>query len=1164
MTSGRHLRSSRTIAVAAAAAYVAIYAVAAALRPDGGRMRLPSDIVFNLPGFAAFCLVAWRARRSRGAEGAGLALIAVTLLCWQAGDWFLTYYKYAHGAEAPFPSVADLGYYTGYAALLVAVPVLAFPVERLRDRRWLLDAAIVVVAAGALAWQFAFTPQIRDGDGTAFAAAVALGYPLLSLGLCITLLLSLYGGGRGVSRRAFVLGAACLAQAASAPFHIGDLSVAGYHAPGDVIELGWPLAGGLFAAACLVPFGSAPALRARDSVLCLLFPYASTVPVVIVTLALSLRSTPSPVLLWCAIASVTLLLLRQVLTLRENAKLYHKLEEDHAEHAAWLQAESDIGEALIILEGWRVARVNGAVERITGYTGDQLAQMASVLDLIAGDGRGALEDWIARRAAGDDVPAQCETVIVRPDGSRVDVELAFTEMDRPGDLRTMIVARDITERCRAQAAVARSEARFRSLVQAAGNVILTIGTDGRVVEFNSEAERIFGRGRDDVVGCDFAEVLMPSFPRDETVAHLQRVLDGKVWRALELPNEHADDASLSILWNITRYVDGHGVPQGVIVVGQDITQRKRGEQELWAALDELAASRAEIESQSELLEFTLAEERENARRDSLTNTLNHRAITEVIEERVQEGATNTHLCAVIMVDVDGMKAVNDTFGHLAGDALLVHVSGALFRSGAIVGRYGGDEFVVVLPGASREVAERYRHAVLDDLAVANLTDPVSGSSIPLQASIGIAIYPEEAESVADLIRLADAAMYAVKRERSADADAPRRNRIADDRAARMVGEIVPLLTSPGDLQDKMRLVSHRLSVGAGYDGVSFTLFAASPGRPLAVTASAPFDIAAETTWLRVQNDDDTDLSPMRALLEGSRQPIIIDDIARHPALSSEQRDALVAAGIRSALVVPMIWEGHLVGSLGVGSRRDSAFDARDAQFVAAVATQVTAIVRTHRLVGELEAATARLAGAQAETVMMLAAAAEAHDRTTGLHLVSIRKLAEQLAGELGYAPDEVDQLGLAAVLHDIGKISVPDAVLSSSGRLEGDDWGLMKRHTVWGAEFLAGKPEFRLAQLVARSHHERWDGGGYPDGLAGDRIPEAAQIVTVADSFDAMTHDRPYKKGRGVREAVAEILSCSGKQFSPRVVSALVRLYDRGELTGEEHLADEEHLAEAA
>jgi putative two-component system response regulator len=201
-----------------------------------------------------------------------------------------------------------------------------------------------------------------------------------------------------------------------------------------------------------------------------------------------------------------------------------------------------------------------------------------------------------------------------------------------------------------------------------------------------------------------------------------------------------------------------------------------------------------------------------------------------------------------------------------------------------------------------------------------------------------------------------------------------------------------------------------------------------------------------------------------------------------------------------------------------------------------------------QLVDELQEATARLGEAQAETVMMLAAAAEAHDRETGLHLLSIRTTAEALARELGYPDTAVHDLGLAAVLHDIGKISVPDTVLSSSGSLQDDEWELMKRHTLWGAEFLSGKPGFNLAATVARSHHERWDGGGYPDGLAGDAIPEAAAIVTVADSFDAMTNNRPYRRSRPVEDAVREIVACSGTQFSPRVVDALVRLFECGDL----------------
>ena len=181
--------------------------------------------------------------------------------------------------------------------------------------------------------------------------------------------------------------------------------------------------------------------------------------------------------------------------------------------------------------------------------------------------------------------------------------------------------------------------------------------------------------------------------------------------------------------------------------------------------------------------------------------------------------------------------------------------------------------------------------------------------------------------------------------------------------------------------------------------------------------------------------------------------------------------------------------------------------------------------------------------------MLLAASAEAHDRITGIHLRGVRALTEALACELGHGEDEAREMGLAAVLHDIGKIWVPDSILTIPRALNAEDWGVVKRHTIWAEEFLGGRPEFALAAAIARSHHERWDGGGYPDGLTGEAIPAAATIVTVADSFDAITHDRPYRARRSVGEAIREVVACSRTQFSPRVVHALLRLYERGALS---------------
>ncbi len=276
--------------------------------------------------------------------------------------------------------------------------------------------------------------------------------------------------------------------------------------------------------------------------------------------------------------------------------------------------------------------------------------------------------------------------------------------------------------------------------------------------------------------------------------------------------------------------------------------------------------------------------------------------------------------------------------------------------------------------------------------------------------------------------------------------------------------------------------------------------------------------------------------------------MLIPDLLAEDRFTPAQRDLMRDAGVRSALIVPMLWQDQMIGVLSVATRRERPLDARDVQFLTAVATQVTAIIRTETLVTDLQAAAAHLEGARADTVLLLAAAAEAHDLTTGRHLTRVSTISEALAVELGYGESESAAVGLAAVLHDIGKIRVPETILLSPSQLGDDEWALMKQHTVWGAEFLSARPGFEMASTIARAHHERWDGGGYPLGLAGDEIPEIAAIVSVADSLDAITHNRPYRAGRSVDWAITEIIRCAGTQFSPRVVEALVTVHNSGAL----------------
>ncbi|MDQ3928885.1 MAG: response regulator [Chloroflexota bacterium] len=194
--------------------------------------------------------------------------------------------------------------------------------------------------------------------------------------------------------------------------------------------------------------------------------------------------------------------------------------------------------------------------------------------------------------------------------------------------------------------------------------------------------------------------------------------------------------------------------------------------------------------------------------------------------------------------------------------------------------------------------------------------------------------------------------------------------------------------------------------------------------------------------------------------------------------------------------------------------------------------------------------TRELEEAQMEILERLAQAAEFRDDMTGQHTRRVGHWSAVLAAELGVMDEVVDLLRRSAPLHDVGKIAIPDSILLKSGRLTPEEFEVMKTHAAVGARLLSkGHSDLvRMAENIALSHHERWDGTGYPRGLAGEAIPVEGRVVSVVDVFDALTHERPYKPAWPVDEAVAEIERQSGYQFDPEVAAALVRLCARGDL----------------
>lgn len=195
---------------------------------------------------------------------------------------------------------------------------------------------------------------------------------------------------------------------------------------------------------------------------------------------------------------------------------------------------------------------------------------------------------------------------------------------------------------------------------------------------------------------------------------------------------------------------------------------------------------------------------------------------------------------------------------------------------------------------------------------------------------------------------------------------------------------------------------------------------------------------------------------------------------------------------------------------------------------------------------ELTGAFGKIKSASLETIYRLSMASEYKDVDTGVHIKRMSLYSAAIACRMGFDENVVETILYAAPMHDLGKIGIPDRILTKPGKLDSQEWEIMKRHTQIGARILSGsEAEFiRLGATIALSHHEKWDGSGYPEGLSGADIPVSARITAIADVFDALTVKRPYKEPFTVEKSFAIILEGRGKHFDPDVVDAFFAIQD--------------------
>jgi len=385
--------------------------------------------------------------------------------------------------------------------------------------------------------------------------------------------------------------------------------------------------------------------------------------------------------------------------------------------------------------------------------------------------------------------------------------------------------------------------------------------------------------------------------------------------------------------------------------------------------------------------------------DGLTGLYNHRYFLELLDREFSSALRRRAPLSLLVLDIDNFKLINDTYGHLAGDQLMrevAHALSAILRRTDVLARFGGDEFVIVLPNTNQahavEVAEKVRRRIASrDFRIGAF------GKIHTTISVGVAAYPEAAQSRQELVERADRAAY----------------------------------------------------------------YSKQTGR--------------------------------------NRVSVYV------PAMDAGESNSLV------------------------------------------------------RGVPTPEAYTAALQGLYVDAIRSLAYLIDAKDPYTYGHSTRVERLASELARAIGLPQDEVLTVQRAALLHDIGKVGVSEQILHKRAPLTPDEWEAIKRHPCIGAQIIRGVSFLEAVIPLVYHHQERFDGNGYPAAVRGEAIPIGARIIAIADAYEAMTSDRPYRAAKSAREALAELKRCAGTQFDPQLVDLFIPLIeaqeqerelDRGEQCG--------------
>ena len=757
--------------------------------------------------------------------------------------------------------------------------------------------------------------------------------------------------------------------------------------------------------------------------------------------------------------------------------------------------------------------VNEAYLRYYNITMEE-ALTSSFMSLIVEEDRPAVEEKNARLISGK---SQTETDVhrvIRSDGSLGWQEWADHALhDENGNvIEFQSIGRDITEQKRAELARQESERRFREVLENVQLIAISTDVEGKITFCNDYLLGLVGWTRDELIGKNWFETCLPPDVGPTVWATFAESLAQE-----NVPSYYENEIQTKagerrwVVWNNTMLRDIQGRVIGTSSIGEDITERKRAELALKAKTGELEALFSisshlrTAQSADEMLPVILTEMRRVLRSDAN---------------------------AIVLLNVDGKHF---TYAHSDG-SLVVNK---------------GNQFDVE-NSISGWVLQTRQPYTTDDFA----SDPKKTTNLQGDDNLGPAIFApviSESEFLGVLI---------CAREKGSGSQP-------------YLTSEVQLLTAIGEM------VGNALRRAMLYDQAMTRLQHVQTLHSIDMAISANLDLSVILDVLLTQGIAQMDvdaacillLNPHTHMLEFSAgngfrtkeiksarlrlgeglpgQAAMDRKVLHLPRLSDAEdlvRRYLLDEGFVSYQAAPLIAKGQLQGVLEIYNRKPMVENEEQSGFLETLATQAAIAIDNSQLFSDLQRSNFDLEMAYDATIEGWSRALELRDQETEGHTLRVTDMTVRLAQAMGVRSGELIHVRRGALLHDIGKMGVPDRILLKPGKLDPDEWKVMKQHTVYAFEMLWPIEFLRLAIDIPHCHHERWDGTGYPRQLEGEQIPLSARVFAVADVWDALTSDRPYRKAWSDEKALEYITSNVGKHFDPRVVEQfLVFLKSNGQ-----------------